>query len=415
MSWEADLTAVEARLAALDTAAEVHERSLSVAQWRDAAMGSTFYLPIALIAREQPELTGRWLDEHTEDSHADRVGLDDQGRPILALQGPGPTAQRPHYAWYYDRDGFAIEELNFRKRSVRRQSPTVEAVAVNVAVSRAARGLHDVRTLRWEGTRLQRVEGARQVPGLAPAAFAREARWAPDGRLEQIVGETELPDFSQPPPRDALAVAIERGRHLHPSELLWDGRVSDLEPWPTDQTGIAESLASAFCLAIVKWVATFPVDTLAWLDIRLTTDNVSGRPLPPAISAIETTLVETLLRAGSLGLDVIDDAYSSDATHTLPLVDRLDPESLRLCRAVSTATHHSAPDRETRGASALLDAIAGLLADLLAGPARATRVPLALIQHADGSGSPSITEALARARRTAGHKAVGQLITQIGA
>ncbi|MCW2996083.1 MAG: hypothetical protein JWQ18_3578 [Conexibacter sp.] len=419
MTWQAELALAEARLADLDIADEVRERALSVAEWRDAVTESTFYLPIPLMARERPTATGRWSTTDAGTDFVDRVGLDDQGRPVVVLQGPRLTADRPRYAWRYDGDDFAIEEIDFRKRSVRRQSYLVDAVASSVAVSSAAGGLHDVRSLRWNGPQLRRVEGARQVPGRTPAAFAREARLNHHGRLELILSETELPDFAQPPSPSALADALRRAAHLRPTAILWDGRVEDQEPWPADSPAFARPLAAALHKALVAALPSNRDERLAWLDIRFPYGKHDSRPLPPVARTIDTGLVDALLRSGSRGLDVIDDAWISDdgeGAATLSLIERLDSTSLRMCRSISTALDGNAPQGESREARALLEDVADQLAGLMTDPAHTPHIPLVLVRHEETTGaSSSITEALDRARRTSGVDAVARLIAKIRA
>jgi hypothetical protein len=97
----------------------------------------------------------------------------------------------------------------------------------------------------------------------------------------------------------------------------------------------------------------------------------------------------------------IENLYKAGATEdgaTVGLVDRLDADALRGCRALSTALHVGA--RDTREPAAVLDAVGERLAQLLhATPVAGAADPFLALVELGGGDMPG----LERARRTAPH------------
>ena len=160
MTWEDDLDEAQRRLAELDGA---HE-SAAAATWRSATVGSSFFLPIPLVAQDEPSLEGEWCAEGDAPMF-DRVGLDALGRPVAHLLVIGGLDGFPQHLWEWDDDGSFLEiQLSGHFGPYVRRVRVVDGRIEHVATA-SAEGRTSVRLLRWSGEQAVRADHAERWDG----------------------------------------------------------------------------------------------------------------------------------------------------------------------------------------------------------------------------------------------------------
>ena len=369
MGWEADLEEARRRVSALDPQRELARALEAAASVRGVTPFSGFFAPLPHVVQSGVSLFGAFWDG--EDS--DHVHLDGRGRPVAHVSRYETLA-----LWEWDEDG------SFLEISVRGQ--TVRRFRTDHVVTASADGWMSLERLTWRDGCAVRSDRATLTPhGVHPLAL--EAAYDADGRLERVRRA-----WDDPAPGD-LRSGLERAALLAPDRVDWDGRVSSPEPWPADAEALVEPLASALDAALRGAVADAPVAAPFVLQVFAAEDV-----FPP-----RARVVGDAWRAGlrsEAGLLDLHDAVQAGYGVELDLVDRLDPDALRACRALNTAFHPSARRTRDPGADTLADAAGDRLAELLhAAPLPGAADPfLALVEF---SGRASGTRGRERARRTA--------------
>jgi hypothetical protein len=402
--WEAELKAVADRLATKTSAAEADAAQASATSWRRATPGATFYSPMPFEARARFEPGGRWSDD--DDEPADHVVLDELGRPIVTIDA---WSGRPTWMWHYDDEHYVVEEVELRRSAVRRQlRPSGDATTIVVAQRVGGNVLHTVQVLRSADGQVRRVESATSAADGSVTARALTVSRVGDGEgFVQIADAADPSEMAVGLP--SLVAGLDRARSLTPSRIVWDGRVDDPEPWPA-QDGFIPAAADDIAGAIRRVLPS--AASAGWLAVRI--PFLERRSLPPEVRLIDAAIATAAARDGLEGVDVLEQVNWGPEfdrwVTTLPIVDHLDADTLRACRAISTATRGDAPEADTARAEAALPQLADALAERLADVR-----PIALIFGSDHSDTASVTDTLDRARRTAGADAAAELLGLLGA
>ena len=371
---ESELEALRARYAELDIDAELARAG--VVEWRWTTGNATFYRPLPRFADSEHDRVGEYLDRPHGGVFPEQVGLDGDRRVVAQLNAAGTEFERVQSVWRWEDDAYV--ELD-RRHVIRWTASTMV---------RAGRHFPDRIELRRSETR---IEGADELEdGIRP--FARELR-----------GDRILVGFGER--AETFAVALAAATAIAPDRILWDGRVSEPEPWPEDPQALIEPLARALDTALRAGGAGVAEPYL------LKVSPYSYWQRPP-VGRIASRVYRDRIRAASRNdgeaLSLDPDAPAADVLR-YELVELLDETSLRACRALATASARGMPRERNELARPIVDAVLERLAELLCGqPWPGAAEPfLPLVMAHDEQ------HTFARARRIAGDERVDAFLESV--
>lgn len=348
--WREQLVAVEERLRAVDWPREVAAARARAVRWRPVSSLDGRSDPLPFVARSAPARSG-----------GQRVGLDADDRPVIVLIHPGGERERAASVWHHRDDGF--DELA-REGTILRHAIAVDG-RVRWVVEAGALGSVAIRHLTWSGDEAVRCTEARSWTGHRAASLLTTLTLDHDGRHERLRRAVARDDGA--PAGDLvadLARALEHAATLVTDEVIWDGRVQRPEPWPDDPEALVEPLAQALDRALRQAARRSGVVEPFCLTVR-PGPLLEGPVLPPHARVAGMAFRERM-RAASVhdGAAVLQLHLGDtpDGVADLDLVDDLDAEALRACRAVSTAV----ANRDWASGDDPVDAILAVLARRLA-------------------------------------------------
>lgn len=372
-----EISDLRARLGELDL--DVELARADVVRWRGVTSFATFFRPLPLVAQVYPSCDGRWTDEDEHMTFPARLALDGRGRPVaLVRDGLFSDGERPVVVWHYG-EGW-LEQLDARGEVLRATLDGDRVVRI-VAV-------------REEMTRFEEVAWDEDV-----AVRADVVRRRCDGSQERLV-RTAL-----------IGIDGDVERVFVDGDLVWDCRVSRPEPWPEDPVGLVEPLARALDRALRAAALASGVAEPFCVEVHSGGD---GPAWPPFARLGSSAFRDRMRRSSRADAAAIDHLYLGEEggdVARLSVVDELDAEALRACRALSTALAPGSPYNPDAGSVA--DAVAERLAQLLCAnpPAGSVDPFLALVY----TGSSELPAALERARRVAGGERVEAFLASVAA
>jgi hypothetical protein len=188
-------------------------------------------------------------------------------------------------------------------------------------------------------------------------SFAAEADYAADGRLERVRRSFARDDT------DDLDAGLERAASIAPERVIWDGRVSAPEPWPDDPEALVGPLAAALDRAVRDALADAPVE--APFVVEVIGGERSFVPQARIVGAAWRDLVRGRSQHDGAALSDLHEAVAHGHGVQVDLVDRLDAEALRACRAFTTAFDGTAIWTRDPYSDVVADDLGTRLSDLL--------------------------------------------------
>lgn len=324
MTWEDDALLVRARRDSLRPFVEVTARREVVESWvRPDDLGTSPLLQRGLMLCEQ-RLLG-WS-----------LGLDIDGRPVIAVEDTGTQDGSARGVWSWFDDGFEEIELRpsgdatvtrFRIRDGR----------IDTAVTAEADNLH-VHRIAWDQERPVRRDTASVWAdgwGTATTHVAtydgEELRSVCSGRAD--IPDAENDDLAVPEQIALLHAGLILAESIRADDLVWDGRLKRPTPPASDPLAMVPTLAAQLATAVAMVLGANEHLGPVCIDVRPGRDA----PLPPlarvvgtayrngmAGSSVEEAFRLLPLQTGELEGDVVAD----------DLLDRLDSDTLECCRAL---------------------------------------------------------------------------------
>lgn len=382
VDWNADLAEVRERLRLddLDESRALASVRSAVDEWRWMDPFGGFFLPLPPVAQTIYNAHGDWRERSdSRDGRADALAVDAHGRPVAHVLDRGDTYERANHLWWWDDDGSFLEiELMGSGPHVRR-ARAVDGRIVHV-VTASGFGQEEVAVLTWAGGRAVRADIV-TVSEWAVRIAARTAEHDADGalsRMAQANGEAGSRD---------VAAGLAQASRLEPDRQpsYWDARVQAPEPWPGGQEALRRAAPLADALDAVLRAALAEADVLEPFVVQVLAAGDYDRPFPPRAEALPATWRDRLRRSSSQDGAALLDAYKArDAglAVPLPVVDRLDAESLRTCRMLTTALGNGAPWSRRDAADPVAEAVGARLAQRLNGePIPGTADPFLAFVH----------------------------------
>ncbi len=359
MNWEGELEDVVARAGTLDVAEEARRRTPHATRW--TTPWATFFEPFALDVPRR----GRWLDDPTGEHAAQRVDLDEHGRPVVVWMGEAQTC------WRYAEDRWE-RWGNHGALSVYLLDGGRPAYVVGVDQMDRF-----VERWTWGGEQLVRVDRARAQPRGWASSLAMVALY--DGDLQQILRATGRGDYREDnrlepdAVMDALRGALQTAGELVPDRVTWDARTDRPEPMPEHpDAGLA---AAALERATLAAVAAGTVRDPFCVVVHEARDD-PDRTYPPHVLVVSESWRAGMLAAGRTGTAVLHqiwDAVESGHAQAVSLAGFLDDEGLYACRVLRTAFESSGTRAQRAAGRRFGTAIAR---DLAARLSRAPFLPL---------------------------------------
>lgn len=371
------------RQAVLDVAARAEALrtgwSTAVAERRAAGSGERFVsgdtegllsvLPQA--ARPAHSNEGRWVGKDADLRFANRVVLDDQGRPLLH--------ERMHDGyvlnlWRYERDH--TEEVGYRGGQPHLTWVLHPGGARPVGAVGAGLGERWAEVWTWQGATVVRVDrGSAAAKGWA-ASRATAAEVDPDGSVSLLRSAIEHGKFrennrlAEDEWLPALSEALARAARLTCEKVIWTAVANGPTTLRADVSGLAEMLAEALAGAIVEAASRSRIDTPFCVQVAPGTQD--GRLLPPRVMLADESWRQGMRSHSpddetirSIGL-----AVESGAVAELDLVPFLDERVLRACAELSNALDLYADEADEAHAEPVLADLADRLTIDLAEPGR---------------------------------------------
>jgi uncharacterized protein YwqG len=340
--WQEDVGAARVAQRELDCEAAVAAAKGKVVRWRRAVSSSTFFDPMPLVARRVATLRGSWIDDSDADEEelwrVELVGFDAHDRPVVVVERPGDQYERVTHLWDYRLDGFdavAPDHGSFMRCATDADGRVRHVVACDPD------GEVAVQLLTWRGAHAIRCDEADALPDLPPSSAATTALYDGEGNVERLL-RAYSPGPKEGPPADliaALATALDVAATLTPDQMIWDGRVRALEPWPADPEALIESLAQALDRALRAAAAEAGVSDPFCLAVHML-PHLEHPAFPPA-GLLAGVVFRDRMRAASVhdgaALQQLRLSGLGAGVAALELTDYLDADALRACRALSSA------------------------------------------------------------------------------
>jgi len=334
--WQEDVAAARIAQRELDCEAAIAAARAKVVRWRRAVSSSTFFDPVPLVARRVPTWRGSWIDDSAADegdlSNAELVGLDTHDRPVIVVEDSGEY-ERVTRLWRYRLDGF--DAIDPDDGSLSRCATDVEG-RVRHTVTYGRYGEGTVRLLTWRGEHAIRSDEADALPGLPSSSAATTVVYGDDGHVERLL-RAYSPGPKYPPSTD-FAAALDLAATLTPDNMIWDGRVRRPEPWPADPEALIEPLAQALNRALRAAAAQAEVSDPFCLAVHMPS-HLKHPPFPPQALLAGVSFRDRMRAASTHDGAVLQQLRQGlgEGVAALELIDHLDPDALRACRALSSA------------------------------------------------------------------------------
>ena len=366
--WQEDVVAARVAQRELDCEAAVAAAKGKVVRWRRAVSSSTFFDPVPLVARTVATLRGSWIDDFDADEEelwrVELVGFDAHDRPLVVVERPGDQYERVTRLWDYRLDGF--DAVAPGRGSLMRCVTDADG-RVRHVVACERDGEVAVKLLTWRGEHAVRCDEAGALPDVPPSSGATTALYDGEGNVQRLLVASS-PGAEEGPPADfiaTLATALNVAATLTPDQMIWDGRVRALEPWPADPEVLIEPLAQALDRALRAAAAEAGVADPFCLTVHML-PHLEHPAFPPA-GLLAGVAFRDRMRAASAqdgaALQQLRLSGRGDGVAALELTDFLDFDALRACRALSSA--FDGAWSSSREAAPIAEAVGERLAVLL--------------------------------------------------
>ena len=261
-----------------------------------------------------------WLDDEPRGAGV-RVGLDADGLAVIAESTEGDhTFMRVDEVWL--REPGVIDLVN--RAGALRMVMDDDRMTALVGIQRG-----DLVAEEWTWENGAPVRGVGAEPyGHYVHAYKYEAEVTGDGRLAVL----RRGDAWEEPPADdtRLVASLAIARDLVADQLVFDARLQRHEPMPADVDAAIAIVVPALERAVVEVVG----DTSDLACVHVVSERLIAFPtrpqLPPMLIALRGTAITQ------------EELYDEDAQ--VPLVDHLDDDALRVCRALAHAYTEAAED-----------------------------------------------------------------------